>query len=73
MLEIGTITFKEPQFFWSMKLRKGQVLLVTAKVTDEANKSNIRTDRNNSINARDKWTSKISYIHQDMFSRCSGL
>jgi len=54
MLEIGTNTFKEPQFSRNMKLRKGQVLLVKPKVKDEANKSNIRTDRNNNINARDK-------------------
>jgi len=54
MPEIGTNTFKEPQFSRSMKLKKDQMSLVKAKVKDEANKPNIRNDRNNSINAKDK-------------------
>jgi len=54
MLEIGTNTFKEPQFSRSMKLKKDHMSLVKAKVKDEANKSNIRNDRNNNINAKDK-------------------
>ena len=52
MLEIGTSTLREQWSSRSMKLKKGQILLMKAKVKDETNIPNIRNDRNNSISAK---------------------
>jgi len=62
MREIGTSTPKEPLAFQKFKIkRRIRWRWKKTKSRDEADQPNIRNDRNNNINAKDKLISKVSY------------